>query len=92
MSHQAARVGLGIDFGDVRRYVDDNDSGTATGLWVLHDTGFRGRLVLASSMVVYGEGRYRCRRHGDVRPRPRTGGRPRGRPVRSQLPGLRWRG
>ncbi|MGH2477537.1 MAG: NAD-dependent epimerase/dehydratase family protein [Candidatus Limnocylindrales bacterium] len=72
VSHQAARVGLGIDFGDVRRYVDDNDSGTATGLWVLHDTGFRGRLVLASSMVVYGEGRYRCRRHGDVRPRPRT--------------------
>jgi dTDP-L-rhamnose 4-epimerase len=70
--HQAARVGLGIDFGDVRRYVDDNDSGTATGLWVLHDVGFRGRLVLASSMVVYGEGRYRCRQHGEVRPRPRT--------------------
>jgi dTDP-L-rhamnose 4-epimerase len=70
--HQAARVGLGVDFGDVRRYVDDNDCGTATGLWVLHDTGFRGRLVLASSMVVYGEGRYRCPRHGDVRPRART--------------------
>jgi dTDP-L-rhamnose 4-epimerase len=70
--HQAARVGLGIDFGDVRRYVDDNDCGTATGLWVLHDAGFRGRLVLASSMVVYGEGRYRCQVHGDVRPRART--------------------
>ena len=70
--HQAARVGLGVDFGDVRRYVDDNDCGTATGLWVLHDTGFRGRLVLASSMVVYGEGRYRCPRHGDVRPNART--------------------
>jgi dTDP-L-rhamnose 4-epimerase len=70
--HQAARVGLGVDFGDVRRYVDDNDSGTAAGLWVLHDTGFRGRLVLASSMVVYGEGRYRCHRHGDVRPGART--------------------
>jgi dTDP-L-rhamnose 4-epimerase len=70
--HQAARVGLGVDFGDVRRYVDDNDSGTAAGLWALHDTGFRGRLVLASSMVVYGEGRYRCHRHGDVRPGART--------------------
>jgi dTDP-L-rhamnose 4-epimerase len=70
--HQAARVGLGVDFGDVRRYVDDNDRGTAAGLWVLHDVGFRGRLVLASSMVVYGEGRYRCRRHGDVRPGART--------------------
>jgi len=71
--HQAARVGLGVDFGDVSRYVDDNDAGTAAGLAVLHDTGFRGRLVLASSMVVYGEGRYRCGEHGDVRAGPRTG-------------------
>jgi dTDP-L-rhamnose 4-epimerase len=70
--HQAARVGLGVDFGDVRRYVDDNDAGTAAGLWALHDLGFRGLIVLASSMVVYGEGRYRCGRHGDVRPGPRT--------------------
>ncbi|HKY65254.1 MAG TPA: NAD-dependent epimerase/dehydratase family protein [Acidimicrobiales bacterium] len=70
--HQAARVGLGVDFGDVTAYVDDNDAGTATGLRVLHDHRFRGRLVLASSMVVYGEGRYRCPDHGDVRPGPRT--------------------
>jgi dTDP-L-rhamnose 4-epimerase len=70
--HQAARVGLGVDFGDVRRYVDDNDAGTAAGLWVLHELGFRGRLVLASSMVVYGEGRYVCPDHGDVRPASRT--------------------
>jgi dTDP-L-rhamnose 4-epimerase len=70
--HQAARVGLGVDFADVRRYVDDNDVGTATGLGVLHEHGFRGRFVLASSMVVYGEGRYGCPGHGDVRPGPRT--------------------
>jgi len=70
--HQAARVGLGLDFGDVRRYVDDNDAGTACGLGALHDAGFRGRLVLASSMVVYGEGRYACPEHGDTRPLPRT--------------------
>ena len=62
--HQAARVGLGVDFGDVRRYVADNDAGTAAGLWALHRLGFCGRLVLASSMVVYGEGRYRCAEHG----------------------------
>ncbi len=62
--HQAARVGLGIDFGDVRRYVADNATGTAVGLWALHRLGFSGRLVLASSMVVYGEGRYRCAEHG----------------------------
>jgi dTDP-L-rhamnose 4-epimerase len=71
--HQAARVGLGIDFGDVRAYVDDNDVGTAVGLHALHQRGFDGRIVLASSMVVYGEGRYDCAEHGRVRPGPRTG-------------------
>ncbi len=69
--HQAARVGLGVDLGDIRRYVADNDAGTAAGLWALHRMGFRGRLVLASSMVVYGEGSYRCAEHGIVRPGPR---------------------
>lgn len=69
--HQAARVGLGVDLGDIRRYVADNDAGTAAGLWALHRIGFRGRLVLASSMVVYGEGRYRCAEHAMVRPGPR---------------------
>lgn len=69
--HQASRVGLGVDFSDVRAYVDDNDVGTATGLWALDQLGFRGRLVLASSMVVYGEGRYCCAQHGDQRPQPR---------------------
>ncbi|MGQ0831466.1 MAG: NAD-dependent epimerase/dehydratase family protein [Microthrixaceae bacterium] len=70
--HQAARVGLGVDFADVRSYVDDNGVGTAAGLWALHQMGFRGRIVLASSMVVYGEGHYRCREHGDMRPAPRS--------------------
>jgi dTDP-L-rhamnose 4-epimerase len=72
VSHQAARVGLGVDFADVRRYVHDNDAGTAALLWALHDAGFDGRLVVASSMVVYGEGRYRCPAHGLVAPGPRT--------------------
>lgn len=70
--HQAARVGLGVDFDDVAAYVADNDAGTAVGLRSLHRRRFAGRLVLASSMVVYGEGRYRCREHGDVRPGPRS--------------------
>ena len=70
--HQAARVGLGLDFADVRDYVDHNDAGTAAMLWSLHDAGFTGRLILASSMVVYGEGAYRCPRHDDVRPAART--------------------
>ncbi|MEA2702724.1 MAG: dTDP-L-rhamnose 4-epimerase [Actinomycetota bacterium] len=70
--HQAAKVGLGVDFGDVGSYVAANDTGTASLLEALWRRSFRGRLVLASSMVVYGEGRYRCDAHGDVRPGPRT--------------------
>ena len=69
--HQAARVGLGVDLGDVVDYVSDNDLGTATGLLALHRAGFAGRFVLASSMVVYGEGAYSCAVDGSVRPAPR---------------------
>ncbi|MGH9061872.1 MAG: NAD-dependent epimerase/dehydratase family protein, partial [Acidimicrobiales bacterium] len=69
--HQAARVGLGLDFSDAPGYVADNDLATATLLAALSAAGFTGRLVLASSMVIYGEGRYRCATHNTVRPRAR---------------------
>jgi dTDP-L-rhamnose 4-epimerase len=69
--HQAAMVGLGVDFADAPAYVSHNDTGTAVLLSTLHEQRFRGRLVLASSMVVYGEGRYRCHAHGLVQPGPR---------------------
>jgi dTDP-L-rhamnose 4-epimerase len=72
--HQAARVGLGVDFDDVSRYVHDNDVGTAALLHALWRRQFAGRLVVASSMVVYGEGAYRCAEHGSVRPLPRHTG------------------
>lgn len=71
VSHQAAMVGLGADFSDVRDYAEHNVGGTAALLKALHESGFAGRLVLASSMVVYGEGRYTCPEHGLVRPGPR---------------------
>lgn len=69
--HQAAMVGLGVDLSDVADYVGHNDLGTAVLLRALAERGFSGRFVLASSMVVYGEGRYRCEEHGLVRPGPR---------------------
>jgi len=69
--HQAAKVGLGVDFGDVSSYVTHNDVGTAVLLEALWRQGFRGRFVLASSMVVYGEGLGRCPDHGGVVPAPR---------------------
>ena len=72
VSHQAAMVGLGADFDDVADYVSHNDLGTATLLRELARRPEPRKLVLASSMVVYGEGRYRCAEHGLVQPGPRT--------------------
>ena len=69
--HQAAKVGLGVDFGDVTGYVTGNDTATAVLLEALWRNGFAGRVVLASSMVVYGEGVARCPAHGLVAPAPR---------------------
>ncbi len=71
VSHQAAMVGLGVDFGDAPDYVSHNDLGTAELLRGLAAARFGGRLVLAGSMVVYGEGSYACAEHGAVRPPPR---------------------
>jgi dTDP-L-rhamnose 4-epimerase len=74
--HHAAMVGMGMDFADAAEYVAHNDLGTAVLLAALHSRARPvDRLVLASSMVVYGEGRYRCAAHGVVRPRPRAGAR-----------------
>ncbi|KQW42974.1 NAD-dependent dehydratase [Nocardioides sp. Root1257] len=69
--HQAAVVGAGVKVGDLPDYAGHNDLGTAVLLAAMHDAGVR-RLVLASSMVVYGEGRYTCAEHGDQTPPPRA--------------------
>ncbi|MDG6105819.1 NAD-dependent epimerase/dehydratase family protein [Dactylosporangium aurantiacum] len=68
--HQAAMVGMGVDLADLPDYVGCNDLGTAVLLAGMARAGVR-RLVLASSMVVYGEGAYSCPRHGAVEPAPR---------------------
>jgi dTDP-L-rhamnose 4-epimerase len=70
--HQAAMVGHGIDPGDAPEYVSHNDHATAVLLSTMYSAGIS-RLVLASSMVVYGEGRYACAGHGVVRPGDRRG-------------------
>jgi dTDP-L-rhamnose 4-epimerase len=68
--HQAALVGLGVDLRDLPEYVSCNDLGTAVLLSAMAARGVH-RMVLASSMVVYGEGAYDCAWHGRVRPAPR---------------------
>src|SRR5918999_1068330 len=72
VSHQAAMVGQGVDLGDLPEYVGHNDYATAQLLRALAASGFEGRFVLASSMVVYGEGRYACEEHGVVAPAARA--------------------
>ncbi|HSK36171.1 MAG TPA: NAD-dependent epimerase/dehydratase family protein, partial [Actinomycetota bacterium] len=51
------------------------DLGTAALLAAVARHRRVGRLLLASSMVVYGEGAYRCGEHGPVRPGPRSAAR-----------------
>lgn len=67
--HQAGMVGNGQSMYELHRYVDVNAGGTA----ILMEETLRRRdtvrrLVAASSMVVYGEGTYRCAEHGVVSP------------------------
>ncbi len=62
--HQAAMVGAGVTPADLPLYAGHNDLGTAVLLAEMAEAGI-GRLALASSMVVYGDGRYRCPDHDD---------------------------
>lgn len=72
VSHQAAKVGLGVDFDDASDYVRSNDLGTVVLLNQMAKQQIR-NLVLASSMVVYGEGAYRSATTGElVAAPPRT--------------------
>src|SRR5690349_21601829 len=62
---------MGVDFSDAPDYIAANALGTAVLLAAMARAGI-GRLVLASSMVVYGEGTYACPAHGAVRPAHRA--------------------
>lgn len=68
--HLAAKVGLGVDVGDMPDYASSNDAGTAELLAGMARASVS-RLTLASSMVVYGEGMGHCPHHGLVTPAPR---------------------
>ncbi len=69
--HQAAMVGAGVTVADLPSYASHNDLGTAVLLAAMHEAGVA-RLVVASSMVVYGEGRYSCPEHATRTPPPRA--------------------
>lgn len=70
--HFAAAVGVGQSMYEVTKYVGTNCLGTATLLDALTSEPHAVRkLVVASSMSIYGEGRYRCDSCGDIAPHPR---------------------
>ncbi|TXI61642.1 NAD-dependent epimerase/dehydratase family protein [Mycolicibacterium mageritense] len=69
--HQAAVVGAGVNAADAPSYGSHNDYGTTVLLAEMFAAGCS-RLVLASSMVVYGQGGFDCPQHGPVDPLPRT--------------------
>ena len=71
--HFAAAVGVGQSQYQIRHYVDVNLTGTANLLDLLANGKHSVRKILvAGSMSSYGEGAYRCRLHGRVRPPLRT--------------------
>jgi dTDP-L-rhamnose 4-epimerase len=71
--HLGGVVGNGESMVNVRRAVAANSVGTATLLEALIERREQiRRVVAASSMVVYGEGRYECTQHGVLTPPPRT--------------------
>ena len=71
--HLAAVVGVGQSMYDIERYVRENTLATATLLERLVAPADRPqRLVVASSMSIYGEGEYNCPQHGPVAPQQRS--------------------
>ncbi len=70
--HQAAAVGVGQSMYRIADYVASNSLGAAVLLEeVVEGPADIRKLVVASSMSVYGEGKYRCGRHGVVFPSTR---------------------
>ena len=69
--HLAARVGVGQSMYELANYTMENSGGTAVLLEALLDRPVR-RLVVASSMSIYGEGAYRTEDGRTIEPQERT--------------------
>jgi len=70
--HQAAVVGVGQSMYQVHKYVEVNTLGTANLLDILVNEKHNvEKVIIASSMSVYGEGKYQCDNCGKVYPKLR---------------------
>lgn len=70
--HKASTVGVGQSQYEIRKYIDVNICGTAN-LWdilVNHKNRVE-KVIIAASMSSYGEGKYQCKKCGEVRPKLR---------------------
>lgn len=73
--HLAAAVGVGQSMYMPHHYMDVNVGGTASIADILANEAHRVRkIVVASSMSIYGEGAYRCAKCGVVHPQDRSAG------------------
>lgn len=71
--HLAAAVGVGQSMYEIANYMGANTQGTANLLQAILDTKCKvQKLIVASSMSIYGEGKYECATCGDVAPSPRA--------------------
>lgn len=71
--HEAAAVGVGQSMYEIAKYVEINVEGTANLLDILANERHTVRkLIIASSMSIYGEGAYRCSTCGVVNPNLRN--------------------
>jgi dTDP-L-rhamnose 4-epimerase len=70
--HLAAETGTGQSMYEIKRYIDVNIGGTALLLDIL--TNMKNhvkRVVVAESRAIYGEGKYHCKKCGEVYPTER---------------------
>jgi dTDP-L-rhamnose 4-epimerase len=74
VAHLAAAVGVGQSMYEIERYTTINTLGAAVTLEeILNVRAVVEKMVVASSMSIYGEGLYRCDHEGvDISPSPRT--------------------
>ncbi len=71
--HDAAEVGVGQSMYSIDQYISTNVGGTGI-LWdiLVNDKNKVEKVLVASSMSNYGEGRYVCKTHGKIAPLPRS--------------------
>ena len=86
--HLAAAVGVGQSMYDVARYVEVNALGAGVVLDILANQGHSvTKMIVASSMSCYGEGKYHCDTCGPVFPRLRPAGQLAARDWEMRCPG-----